>query len=219
MFKVILIFFIFSFQSFAGLLDFVDFDNAKTAYENKEFSKSAKIYQRFDDDFSKLNYANSLYKQAKYQEALGQYKSIKNENLTFDSLYNSGNAYNKLEEYDEAIKSYEKALKIKKDTDTISNLEIAKKGKKRKKQQQKNKNNKSQNNKKSQDKKQQQNKKNSNKNKNTKKSKEQQQAEQRKKLDRLEQKKWEKSLRKPIQTLMIPIDKKGKNNENNNNPW
>jgi Ca-activated chloride channel family protein len=49
-------------------------------------------------------------------------------------LYNSGNAYNKLEEYDEAIKSYEKALKIKKDTDTkFQILRIAKKLKKQQK--------------------------------------------------------------------------------------
>jgi Ca-activated chloride channel family protein len=183
----------------AGLFDFVSIYQANKAYENKDYQLAAEKFDNINDDAARLNQANSLYKQGLYQQALKKYQSIKQEDLSFDRLYNSGNAYAKSGKINEAIDSYEKALKLKKDEDTLFNLKLLKKQIRRK----------------ITDKKERNKKHNKQKNKNKKKSKSKQQ--QRKKLNTIKQQRWEKSLNKKLRTLMIPLTKPQDYNEQD--PW
>jgi len=133
----------------AGLLDFIELDEAKKAYEQKNYLKSAKIYseyaKRTDQGESYYNAANALYKAGKYKEAIKNY-----EKATFDdkvlrakNFANMGNAYAKLGDeasLQKAIESYEESLKLYKDKDLKNNLKAVKKAlkqKKEKKEQQK----------------------------------------------------------------------------------
>jgi Ca-activated chloride channel family protein len=209
--------------SSAGVLDFLTIDAANSAYHNQEYNKAEQLYQGFTDDYGKLNYGNSLYKQAKYQEAIDAYQSITPQHLSFERAYNMGNGYAKLKQFDKAIASYEAALNIQDDANATYNLELVKKLKQQQNKQQQNNNNSGQNQKNAsqntQDNKSNSQQKNTNKNKNQQ-NKQQQQAEQQKKLDRLQQKKWEKALRKKVQTLMLPLDnKKLEDNDEKNNSW
>ena len=163
----IILFFIGICFSWASVFDFKHLDDAKKAYENKDYEKAADSYAKVNSDESKFNEADSLYKAKKYEEALKAYSSISNKNLEFDKLYNMGNSYANLKDDDKAIKSYEDALKIKDDEDAKSNLELLKKKKEEKKnkeqekQEDKNKENKQDNqNQDKQDKKQEENKQN-----------------------------------------------------------
>ena len=156
----------------ASILDFQTIKKATKFYQSKKYKKSETLYKKLlkngqNSPELKYDFANTLYKQKKYKEALKEYNQIKtnNKNIKFDTYYNKGNAYAYLKQYDKAIKSYEKALKIKDDPDAKANLKLIKKlEKKKKKQQQNKKNNKKKNNKKNNNKKKN-NKKNNKKNK------------------------------------------------------
>ncbi len=159
--KIILLIFCAIFLQ-AGLLDFLTVNNANKSYIDKDYKSAIKEYQKIENkQGAKYDLANSYYKAKDYKKALSEYGKVNNPNLKFQKLHNMGNTYAKLGKIDEAIKSYEDALKIKQDKDTKYNLELLKKQKK--KQQQKKKNNKK--NKKKKEKKQNKNSKN-NKNQN-----------------------------------------------------
>ena len=136
----------------AGVLDFMKLDEAKKAYENKEYEKSDKIYSAYAAKSQKgdvnYNLGNALYKEGRYKEAVKAYKKA-----TFDAkeskaknYSNLGNAYVKSAEkksLQKAIKAYEDSLKLKEDKDTRENLEAVKKyleEQKKKEQKKKNKN-------------------------------------------------------------------------------
>ena len=89
----------------------------------------------------KINYnkANALYKQKKYKEALNLYSTIQDKELEFKKLFNMGNSLAHLGKTDQAIKSYEDALKIKDDADAKFNIELLKKEKQKQQQKKKNK--------------------------------------------------------------------------------
>lgn len=149
----------------AGMLDFMDLDKAKKAYENKEYEKSAKLYEKYanesKDPKANYNYANTLYKQKKYKEALKAYEkaNFEDKNLNAKKLSNIGNTYAKQgspQDLQKAIESYEASLKLKEDKLTRENLEEVKKHlKKNNQQKQNNKNDSKKDNKKSNDKNQQ----------------------------------------------------------------
>jgi len=183
----------------AGLFDFVSIHQANKAYQNKDYQLAAKKFDNINNDAARLNQANSLYKQGLYKQALKKYQSVKQADLAFDRLYNSGNAYAKSGKINEAIDSYEKALKLQKDKDALFNLELLKKQKRRK----------------ITDSKQRNKKHRKQKNKKKKKSKSKQQ--QREKLNTIKQQRWEKALNKKLRTLMIPLTKP--QNDNEQNPW
>ncbi len=127
---------LFSTEVKAGLLDFMELDKAKKAYELGEFEKSAEIYKNYADTNAKgeayFNAGNSFYKQDKYKEAIDSYKKA-----TFDTneqraknLSNMANAYAKQgkgKNLQEAVKSYEESLKLLEDKDTRENMEMVKK--------------------------------------------------------------------------------------------
>ena len=232
-----LIFIAFSF-SWASILDFKYLDDAKKAYENKDFEKAADSYSKVNSDESKFNEADSLYKAKKYDEALKTYSSISNKELEFNKLYNMGNSYANLKDIEKAIKSYEDALKIKDDEDAKYNLELLKK---KKEEQKKNQDNKSDQNKQDEENKQQ-NSQNQNQDKqqnkeDNQKQENQQEPEQKNKneqeeqkqtpasetpqkeqtISNMEERKWQKLLNdREINTLLLPLTK-GDNNEKQ--PW
>jgi len=146
-----LLFVLFSFSSYnlhAGLLDFQELDAAHKAYEKGAYQKAAHIYEKYANDAGKpesyYNAANALYKAKKYKEAVKNY-----ERARFDTredraknFANMGNAYAKIgtqKSLEEAVRSYQEALKIQDDQATRENLEAVKKAleKMKQKQQQK----------------------------------------------------------------------------------
>lgn len=238
--------FIAFFFSWASILDFKYLDDAKKAYENKDYEKAADSYSKVNSDEAKFNEADSLYKAKKYDEALKTYSSISNKDLEFNKLYNMGNSYANLKDTDKAIKSYEDALKIKEDEDAKYNLELLKK---KKEEQKKNQDKKSDQNKQDEENKQQnkednqkqenqQNPRNeqSNEKKDESKKENQQEPEQKNKnkqeeqkqtqeetpqkeqtISNMEERKWQKLLNdREINTLLLPLTK-GDNNEKQ--PW
>lgn len=120
----------------AGMLDFMQLDAAKKAYEAKEYKKSQSIYSDFakqsGSSESYYNSANAFYKQKQYDKAIENYKKAKftDKSKEANSLSNLGNSYAKKgdeKSLHEAIKQYEESLKLKEDKDTRENLENVKK--------------------------------------------------------------------------------------------
>ena len=248
------------FTSASSLLDFKYLDDAKEAYIKKDYKDAERLYSKIENDNAKFNLADTLYREKRYKDAIDIYNSINSKDLEFKKLHNIGNSYAKLNKIDEAIKSYEDALKIKDDEDTKFNLELLKKKKKeqekKKKKQQKDKNNKNKKEDKKRDKKKKKNSQDKKDNKNSqnrekqdKNSKEdkdkKKEAEEKSKKDKekkeekeknkerklneanqtkapisnMEERKWQKMLNKRgVNTLMLPLSRGGKKNEEEN-PW
>ncbi len=151
----------------AGLLDFVELNKAKEAYEKGEYEKSSQIYEEYAQSSKKseshYNAGNALYKQGKYKEAIASYQkaTFEDEKKRANNFTNLGNSYVRQpseENLKRAIKAYESSLKIREDKDTRENLEAVKKAlEKKKEKQDKNKDNKEQNNEQKEDKKSQDN--------------------------------------------------------------
>jgi len=129
-------------DSKADILDFQKLQNAKNAYENKEYKKSAFLYHDFKNSEAAYNRANALYKNGKYSQAAKIYEKLdsKNRDLMYKKSHNLGNAYAKegsKESLEKAIKAYTDALKINDDEQTKENLEAVKKALQKKKKQDK----------------------------------------------------------------------------------
>ncbi len=119
----------------AGALDFVDIYKGKSSYENKQYKDAQRSFAKVQSKKARYDEANALYKQKKYEKALKTYQSIDgfDKEMEYKRLHNIGNSYANLNKTDEAINSYEKALKLKEDKDTRANLEYMKKKKKEQK--------------------------------------------------------------------------------------
>lgn len=128
----------------ASILDFKTINEAKKAYERGDFLKAAKLYDKIDNDRAKFNAADAYYRAKRYKDALRLLKSIHSKDLKFKKLYNMGNCYAKLRDFDNAIKAYKEALNIKKDKDAEFNLKLVEelKNKKQHKNSKQNKSNK-----------------------------------------------------------------------------
>ena len=115
----------------AGLLDFKKLEQAKKAYADEEYKKSASVYEAFaiDSPEAAYNLGNSLYKDEDYESALKVFNEVstKESGLKAKALHNAGNTQVKLEQYEDALKSYEQALKLQDDEQTKENYEAVKK--------------------------------------------------------------------------------------------
>ncbi|MCF6339421.1 MAG: VWA domain-containing protein [Sulfurimonas sp.] len=120
----------------AGILDFMELSEAKEAYENGEFERSAKIYKKIAENtnnpYSYFNAGNSFYKQKKYKEAVKLYEKavFQNKEYKAKKLGNLGNAHAKQITNDNLLKAkkyYEESLKLVKDKNIEDNLEKVKK--------------------------------------------------------------------------------------------
>ena len=131
----------------AGILDFMDINEAKKAYDTQDYDKSSKLYNKYGNSSNSgeghYNSGNSLYKQEKYDEAIKSYQkaTFDNDDLRAKNSSNMGNAYAKQGTPDslkQAVESYEKSLEFKEDRETRENLEAVKKAiEKQKKEQDK----------------------------------------------------------------------------------
>ncbi|MBA5248493.1 MAG: tetratricopeptide repeat protein [Gammaproteobacteria bacterium] len=228
----------------AGLLDFWHIEQANTAYQNKDYQQAAEKFGEINTDSARLNQANSLYKQGLYAESLEKYQAIEQQDLAFQRLYNSGNAYAKMGKVEEAIRHYQSALKVKPDADAQFNLKLLNKQKKKQDKQQQGKSedkkqdkdkkhdqkqgkDKSQTNKKQSKDKQKEGKKSQDKKAQDKKDQDKEsqgkkgqdkQQQQINKINAIKQRQWEQSLNKKLKTLLIPLNSPQDNN-NENNPW
>lgn len=185
----------------SGMLDFLEFNEAKKAYEHNEYDKAQKIYsQKAIESHNPsvyYNNANALYKQKKYKEAIASYeKAVFNTSEQNALKYaNIANAYaysNQKGSLENAKQMYEKSLKLKEDKDVEENLEMVKKLlEKQKKKEQKKQNNKQKNDKKqnkNEQNKNEQNKKNNQQNKNDKQKDSQQKNEKQTKSEKQKEK-------------------------------
>ena len=185
----------------AGILDFVELDKAKKAYENKEFKKASQLYENYaqktDNAKSYFNAGNAFYKAKNYKKAIESYKkaSSNSDKLKAINYANLGNAYAKSatqKDLQNAVQSYEESLKIIDDKDVKENLQNVKKAlEKQKKKQQDKKNNQQ----KKQDDKKKQNKNNSDKSKEQDKQKNKSSDKSNKKNGQKKQEKEKKSLK------------------------
>ena len=213
----------------ASLLDFKYLEDAKDAYHDKNYTLAQELYGKVKGDESKFNEADALYRQKKYKEAIEGYESISDPKLEAKKLHNIGNSYAHMKKTDEAIESYEKALKLGEDADTKFNLELLKKKKEEEKKQEKkddkNKDDKEKDKEKKEDKNQDKKDEKSKEDKDKKssddnKSQEQKNQEEKKQppISNMEERKWQKMLdQRGVNTLMIPLNKGEKKNDAN--PW
>jgi len=209
-------------DSRAEMFDFVDIYKAKKSYEKQEYEKAEKGFAKIETQSAKYNKANSLYKQKKYKEALKTYDEIDgfSGEMEHKRLHNIGNSYANLGKTDEAIKSYEKALKIQDDEDTKENLKYMKKQKKKEQKQKKQKKKGDQKPKDDKKKKKEEKSDGKNENKDKKKSDKKQEEKsqqspkkEQKKMTEAEAKKWDKRMNKQkFKTKPMTI-KKGEPNE------
>ena len=111
----------------------------KRLSDANQTDEAMKHYLKIDDksDALKYNMGNLLYKQHKYKEAIELYKNIKEPSLQFAKFYNLGDSYAKSKMFDEAIDAYQKAIKLKNDSDAKTNLAIVKKLKQKQEEEQK----------------------------------------------------------------------------------
>lgn len=107
-----------SYNCFADNFFLNEQQQAKELFDQKKYQEAA---EKFSDSYQK---AISYYKLQNYAQAAELFAQ-KND---FQSQYNLGNSFFMQKKYQEAINSYEKALKLQpKDADAQYNLEIAKK--------------------------------------------------------------------------------------------
>lgn len=137
---------------------------AKESFNLADFKTAAKIYKSLNLPKAKYNEGVANYKDGNFSQALQNFKDVKDDNLSFERLYNLGNTYANLHDFNKSILSFKKALEIKDDNDTRFNLELVEKIKDQ---------NKTQNNQNSDNNKEQNQDKNQNSNQNGDKNKEQ----------------------------------------------
>ena len=136
---------VYSGDSYAGVMDFLDISSAKSSYSKKQYAQSAKYWEKVyeSDKSSKIAYnlANAYYKSSDFKKAIEYFD--KSEFITDKAKafvhYNKGNAYAKMQDYENAKKEYNKSLDIRDDGDVRYNLELVKQAEKQKKKQDKNK--------------------------------------------------------------------------------
>jgi Ca-activated chloride channel family protein len=129
---LLFIFFLDLNSSFAeSLTDEVTNYNALQNYQAKEYSEASKKYQSLASTYNgALGLGATAFREGRFKDALSAFDTSNtlthNQNDAFKSYYNGGNAALSLNQFDEAIKRYDEALKINsKDERAITNRRIA----------------------------------------------------------------------------------------------
>lgn len=119
-------------------------------YKNGEYDKAHERFKQAgilkpDQALPAYDKGTALYRSKDFEGAAGEFESSVSKNdpkLRADAFYNAGNAYLKSQKYDQAVKSYIDALKIRpKEKDYKHNLELALRQMKQQEQQQNQNNN------------------------------------------------------------------------------
>ena len=120
-------------DSHAGVLDFMDLQKAKNAYENGEYKEASKIYGAYAYDHKSAeahyNAANAFYKAGEYTNALEHYEkaNFDTKEMQAKKYANMGNSYAKNQDLQKAIEMYKDSLKLQQDKEVEENLEAIKK--------------------------------------------------------------------------------------------
>ena len=114
-----------------------DVRRGNSAYEDKHYTQAEIDYRRGlgknKESFSaNYNLGNALYKQGKFQDAIGQYlqagklaNNEKDKSRIASTLHNIGNSMYNMGQYDKALDSYKNALKLNpKDEETRYNMAL-----------------------------------------------------------------------------------------------
>ncbi len=128
MFKIVYLVTFLVIFGFSSLLDFQKINNATNLYKQGYYKEALRELKSLNKDTPVINYdiANTLYKLGRYKEALSYYKKALGDGVDeANRIYNIGNCYFKLKEWDKAIFAYEISLKIKDNQDTKYNLDLA----------------------------------------------------------------------------------------------
>ena len=120
----------------ALVLDFLELEKGKKAYEAGEYAQAAELYAKHADatqnPSSHYNAANAYYKQGEFQKAIGHYEhaNFHDKELQAKNYANLANAHAKLGTQEGLLKAkenYEKSLKLVQDKEVAENLEAVKK--------------------------------------------------------------------------------------------
>jgi Ca-activated chloride channel family protein len=97
-----------------GMLDFGYGYLAERNYHQGHFERAAELYRPIDGERARYNRACSLYKAGKYADALGIYRSIHSDNVSFKAniFYNMGNCQIRLQKFAEARELFLKSLTL-----------------------------------------------------------------------------------------------------------
>ncbi|MDD3008068.1 MAG: VWA domain-containing protein [Arcobacter sp.] len=231
---IFILFFSFNFTNSqliaSSLFDFKTIKEANKAYENQDYTKASKEFEKLDsNEFRDYNLANSLYKENKFKEAIDIYKNIKtsSNDLEFKKLHNLGNAYAKNSDFQNAVDSYEKALKLKNDSTTKENLQLVKKLLENKKDDNKNQNKQDEQKNNKENQKEEENKEDSsqkdenktkNQNQKNQKNSKNEQLEQKEEISNFEEEKWLKELENQKTNSMLKKMESSKD-DSISNPW
>ncbi len=124
---------VFSSETKASMLDFVELKDAKEAYEKGEYKRASELYENYANKSQVgegyFNAANAFYKQKDYKKAIEAYERalFDTKEMRAKNLSNLGNAYAKSGELQKAVDAYESSLEIEDDKETRENLERVKK--------------------------------------------------------------------------------------------
>lgn len=117
---IVLILF-FKYPEFSSVL------KAKESYNLGDYKTAAEIYKSLNLPKAKYNEGVANYKDGNFSQALQNFKDVKDDNLSFERLYNLGNTYANLHDFNKSILAFKKALEIKDDNDTRFNLKLVEK--------------------------------------------------------------------------------------------
>lgn len=126
--KFIISLFLISMSLNANVLDDYNIYNAKKSYEEQKYEIALNYLNKIKKQDPRVFYnrGNALYKLGKYEEAINEYIKVQDSNLFHSVNHNIANCYLMLENFDNAVEFYNKALVFKNDPKTIYNLEKTK---------------------------------------------------------------------------------------------
>jgi len=211
--------------AYGGIFDFAYSYKGEKLQKEGKLKEALQYYKKVENKTDAIHYnmGNIYYKEKKYKEAITSYQKIKKDILQYKKLHNLGNSYAQENKLTEAIQSYKEALKIKKDKDTLFNLELLEK---KQQEQNENQSNKEENKPPKNDIQEKNETQKGKKEEITREDDEKQKTKVEEKvrksneLSDLEEKKWSQMLEnRDIKTLMIPMTKSGEKNDANIKPW
>jgi Ca-activated chloride channel family protein len=132
-FIILYLFFYHPTPSNASLFDFIYINQAKKAYQNGDFKKAIKLYEKIAKETNSpksfYNLANAYYKAKRYKLALETYKKViaKSKELRYKTFFNMANCYYKLKDYNQAFNFYNLAKNLKSTQKVEKNLQIVQK--------------------------------------------------------------------------------------------
>jgi Ca-activated chloride channel family protein len=111
---------------FGDIFDDYHLYKANVYISLNEYQKALEHYEKVENKTATIYYnlGNLYYMQGEYQKAITAYKQVNGGTLEFQTLHNLGNSYVKINQIDKAMMSYQKAILLKNDKATKTNLAL-----------------------------------------------------------------------------------------------